>query len=379
MNRFCFILTTVDGYGADKSITNLILKLKEKNFIIHVISRKEGRSTKILKKNKIKTLIWPFFINVSFLKKKSSINFIIKIKNKIASALNGISALFFSIRFNQYKYDFIHTNTIVSDFGYQLSLKYNSIDAWHLREIPEAFNIYFPHNYLKMNDKRLFYSNSIFVHNYYLDNYNISSKIVDNIFLKYNHKSYLKKKFDGKFIFCFIGRLSKDKDPITVARAFVRAFRNIQPNKYKPILEIYGEGELKDEIILIFKNAKMRDQLFLHGYKTNINDFIKNIDVGICSSELEAFGRVTIEYMLSSKLVIASNCGNHEFIIKNNKTGLLFPYKNYEKLSELMHLVYNDEKIYKDISHKGFLWSKKKFNSEKSVQKFLTPIRFNDK
>ena len=82
MNRFCFILTTVDGYGADKSITNLILKLKEKNFNIHVISRKEGRSTKILKKNKIKTLIWPFFINVSFLKKKSSINFIIKIKNK---------------------------------------------------------------------------------------------------------------------------------------------------------------------------------------------------------------------------------------------------------------------------------------------------------
>lgn len=377
MDKFCFILTTVEGYGADKSIINLIIKLKEKNFIVEVIAREEGRSTRILRDNKIKTIIWPFFINVSFLKIHPSRNFYITVKKNLASFLNWISALIFSFKYKNSKYKVIHTNTIVTDFGYQLSRQFKSIDAWHLREIPEAFDIYFPKKHLKANNLRIFYSNSVFVHNYYLNNYNISSFIVDNIFLSKPSKFYNKKKSSKKFKFCFIGRLSKDKDPITVAKAFVRAFSNLSSENSKPVLEIYGEGDLRSDIISIFKKSNMEDQLFLYGYRSNIIDLINNIDVGICASKLEAFGRVTVEYMLASKLVIASDSGNHQFLIKNKETGLLFPYKNVVKLSELMYLAFNDSMIYKKLSTQGFYWSREKFKLENSIKDFLDPIIYH--
>ena len=58
---------------------------------------------------------------------------------------------------------------------------------------------------------------------------------------------------------------------------------------------------------LFYKNYEE----YVYMNKTSCNekeyiDLINNIDVGICASKLEAFGRVTVEYMLASKLVIAS-------------------------------------------------------------------------
>ena len=374
MTSFCFVLTTVEGYGADKSLLNQILKIKGiYNLDIYVIAREKGITTEILRENNIKIIFWHYYINVTFLK-RFKYKFFIYFRNLVANFLNKISAFLFFIRYRKYKFDLIHTNTIITDFGYQLSKLYKSIDVWHLREIPEAFNIYFPLNYLTNNTNRIFFSNSDYVFKYYLKKYKINSKVVDNI-INLNIPEFRKRKKNQKiFRFCFIGRLSKDKDPMTVLKAFFRAFgknNNLFP---KPILEIYGEGEMINDILNFIDKYDLKNQIYIRGYKSDIIKFIKKTDVGICSSRLEAFGRVTIEYMLSSLVVIATNSGNNKFLVKNKKTGLIYPFGNSASLAKKMKMVYEDKNLYKELSQSGYLWAKKRFNENKSTDDFMKPI-----
>ena len=76
------------------------------------------------------------------------------------------------------------------------------------------------------------------------------------------------------------------------------------------------------------------------GFIKEINDFRKNMDVGIVASRSEAFGRTTIEGMLSQMLIIASNAGSNIELINDGKNGFLY---------ELDTLI--DKGIYYNLKH----------------------------
>ena len=77
------------------------------------------------------------------------------------------------------------------------------------------------------------------------------------------------------------------------------------------------------------------------------------------ASKSEAFGRVTIEYMMANIAVIASNTGANPELIDNQKNGLLYNYNDYEDLKNKIVLLKNNKEMRKEIAENGCESSKK--------------------
>ena len=127
----------------------------------------------------------------------------------------------------------------------------------------------------------------------------------------------------------------------------IRAIRIVSNNTDIPVF-LHLCGNIGDKRYF----NRMRDYIENHkiGYVT-IHDFTNDLtqirgisDIGLTCSKSEALGRVTIENMLSSMLVVgADTCGTTE-IIRDGENGLLYPAGDYHTLAEvIMQAIENPE------------------------------------
>ena len=129
----------------------------------------------------------------------------------------------------------------------------------------------------------------------------------------------LKKEEDNFFIAA--GRLTKQKNFIYLIKEF-KKFLNIHPNEK---LLIFGEGELKTQILNEIKNNNMSKNVNLPGYTENIYKYMIKSKAFILSSLWEDPGFVMIESALCNSFIISSDCQNgpKEFLL-NGAAGSLF-------------------------------------------------------
>lgn len=79
------------------------------------------------------------------------------------------------------------------------------------------------------------------------------------------------------------------------------------------------------------------------GRRENVFEILTTMDVGVMPSLKEAFGRVTVEYMLAGLLTIGSNTGGTKEIIVDNKTGYLYEIGNTRQLADILKKTINDK------------------------------------
>ena len=85
------------------------------------------------------------------------------------------------------------------------------------------------------------------------------------------------------------------------------------------------------------------------GFRNDVIDILKKMDVGIITSLSEAFGRVTIEFMLSSMPVIGTNSGGTKEIVIEGETGYLYNVGDVNKLASCMqYYIEHHDYIMKD-------------------------------
>ena len=91
------------------------------------------------------------------------------------------------------------------------------------------------------------------------------------------------------------------------------------------VLMILGEGEEKKKLIKLINKKKLKDKIFLLGFKKDIFNYMKNSEVFILSSLWEEVGFVIVEAAMCNTYIISSDCPNgpKEFL-NNGKNGLLF-------------------------------------------------------
>ena len=149
----------------------------------------------------------------------------------------------------------------------------------------------------------------------------------------------IEDRFIGANYILSIGRLTKQKNfPL-----LIKAFKKIL--KYYPNLKliILGEGEDRKKIEKLIEKLKLRDYVFLEGYKKNVFNYLHNCECYISSSLYEDPGFSLIESGFLNKFVIAadSNTGPSE-ILDSSNNGLLF--KNNDETS-LVNQFYEFKKL----------------------------------
>ena len=190
---------------------------------------------------------------------------------------------------------------------------------------------------------------------------NISKNEYHKIFRKYNPnvirianpinnniKCNPYDKYSKKIL--YVGRLSKEKGIKFLIEAIIKLNNNNQlPEGWK--IDIFGEGELHDEIDAQIKRYNLNNIVKLKGFHNNISEIYSEYSFLVLPSLFESFGLVIVEALKSGIPIVAFNglYGPKE-IIKNMKNGLLVERGNSEKLAEAMGTLIESNELREKLS-----------------------------
>lgn len=108
------------------------------------------------------------------------------------------------------------------------------------------------------------------------------------------------------------------------------------------------EKPFMEELHQVIASYAVEHKVHFVGYQKNPLPLIASADIGIMASRMEAFGRVTFEYMALSKPVVGVGAGGTLEMVKNGQNGYTWNYQDAQSLvAALQHYVDSPELIVK--------------------------------
>lgn len=268
------------------------------------------------------------------------------------------------------EYDLVYTNLNRYTLGHLISSKNHMPHIVHLREFGDLdFNTVsaIPH-FQKKLDKYVckYIAISQAVKNHY-HSFGIENNKIDVIYNGVKVPEVLRGDniLENDVIrMVMVGAITPTKSQLDVVNAIAEL-----PKKYRERiqLDVYGNGDAAYINKLKAAATSGGVQLALKGQVDNIPQVLLNYDIGVTASKAEAFGRVTVEYMMAGVFTIASNTGANSEIIKD-KYGFLYEYGNVQSLaSEIVKAIENPLRT-REIASKACLYAKSEFNDLKNAE-----------
>ena len=136
-----------------------------------------------------------------------------------------------------------------------------------------------------------------------------------------------------------IGRLVYQKDHLSLLKSI-----NLIKDEIKVRLLIFGDGNLKSNLIKFIKKNNMEKVVKIKNRVQNPYPYILKSDVMILTSRFEGLPNVLLEGLALDSFIISTNCptGPKE-ILDNGKGGLLFKIGDFEELAKKIK-IYNKQK-----------------------------------
>jgi len=324
--------------GAFLSMTNLCRILKNDfGVYTYVILPKGGNGDGLLKEAGIGHHIIKSYDWIVPLDQKRDI------KTRLKMARNFIRNRFAAIKIAKFakneRFHIIHINTTYSYVGAIAAKKVKVPCVWHLREFLEEdqgktiWNRKKGYRLINESSRIIAISQSIF------DKYNpifeqgrlklVYNGIDENIFYKPDKMIFK----EDKAIFIFIGNFAYHKGHMEFARACVSV---AQQGFVDFEIWFVGSGNaiVQKEVEEYFKIHGQEGRIKMLGYAKNVADYYSQADISFTCSKSEAFGRVTVEAMLSGNLVIGADVGGTKELVIHGDTGLLYHQGDSEHLAK---------------------------------------------
>lgn len=185
-----------------------------------------------------------------------------------------------------------------------------------------------------------------------------SSQDVDSAISQYNIDS-------NKFIYGFIGRLSKPKGLMP----FIEELAKYRNKFNDSIFLVVGSGEEEEKIKAVIKKYKMENLFIFTGYKNSVNVFYKIIDVFFLPSLYEGLPMVLLEAMVNSKPIVAMNVGSVSEVVKNDVSGLLIKGGDYKDFVDKLSFLKDNKEKMKIYSENGFRIVKENYDVSSQIIK----------
>jgi hypothetical protein len=163
----------------------------------------------------------------------------------------------------------------------------------------------------------------------------------------------------------FVGQLNEKKGCFTL----IDACNLLKQQGYK--FQIVFLGKRNKEFDEKLSNSNIMDRISYTGYVSNTPDYYEKADISFMCSQLEAFGRVIVEGMMSGTLIIGSNSGCTKEIIKHGKTGLLYTVDDEVNLFKTIKFAIDNKNLMRIIAEEGNKEALSKFTSEKNAAEII--------
>lgn len=157
-------------------------------------------------------------------------------------------------------------------------------------------------------------------------------------------------------IIVFVGRFSKEKDPLSALRIFYASKLWEEGYKFK----MYGWGELLPEVIKKIEEYRLNEHVEVILNENNPKNIYRGARCLIMTSKFEGFGLVLIEAMSRGVPCISFDCPNGPAdIIKNGVNGYLVNQNDIKQ-----YIIYLNNVIKNDLNSEIIVNSVSKFNIE---------------
>ena len=160
-----------------------------------------------------------------------------------------------------------------------------------------------------------------------------------------------------------VGRLSNQKDPITMIEAFCIVIKRF-PNAH---LTLVGDGELLDEILIKIDQLQLNGRVHLAGNKNDPWKIYHSLDLFIMSSIYEGLGRSITEALSCGVPVVCTSVEGVPEIVRDNETGILVPPKDPGALATGIINSLNDMDNAKRMAEEGRKFVNENFDVNKMV------------
>jgi glycosyltransferase involved in cell wall biosynthesis len=355
--------------GATRSLLGLIDQMQSKGHNIFVIVPKlEGEFYYQLKaRDNITVINGKYYSWMS-----KSTNLKSKIKGIVKYVLNYVFIFNVIRHIKSYNIDVIHTNTTVIDIGARLSKLTKIPHVWQIREFGEEdHGLHFIFNKEKClryinrySDKIILISNAL---------YNKYKCIFDDkkTVVIYNgiSKDYMQERLDmskQKLNILISGSLNEGKGQkeaiLAVSLLVKRGILN-----FELFIAGRGDDEYKNDLEDLISENDLENYVTILGYIDDIKNLRKNMDLELVCSQNEAFGRVTIEAMMSMNPVIASDTGANPELVINKYNGFLYSKgDHYDLMDKIAYFLNNNKEIYR-MGNNAYKYSKLHFSAERNA------------
>jgi glycosyltransferase involved in cell wall biosynthesis len=136
----------------------------------------------------------------------------------------------------------------------------------------------------------------------------------------------------------YIGRLVKEKDPLTLIEAF-SLLRQLVPDTR---LIMIGQGYLRAKVQRKIATSGVKDHIQLISGANDVRPFLRQGWLLVLPSISEGFPQVIIEAMACGLPVVATDVGGAQEIIEHGVNGLLVQPRSPELLAQSMACLLSD-------------------------------------
>lgn len=154
-----------------------------------------------------------------------------------------------------------------------------------------------------------------------------------------------------------VGRLHPQKNQ----QLLIHAFKQIADKIPEYTLEIYGDGELKEELQKLIDGLNLSNRVSLMGTSKEIHKLIYDAALFVLSSDYEGLPNTLIEAMALGIPSISTDCkpGGAREIIETGYNGEIVRRDDIDSLATSIYRLLNDESRIEKYSQNGIVISKK--------------------
>ncbi len=301
--------------------------------------------------------------------------FIPKIKTQIVNytAAQNIAKIAFN---NQI--DIIHSNSSVINMGALVSKITGIPHIWHIREFGEEdHNLKFINrrskciNFINENSSRVIAISKAVYEKY------ASEIIHDKLELIYNgvEERDLSEKVNilnkKEFNILLAGAIKENKGQKQAILAIEKLINDFGYKNIFLFLAGSDENGYMDYLEQLVKQKRIESNIKFLGYTEEIDKIRDVMDLELVCSKKEAFGRVTVEAMMSGNPIIGSNTGATIELIINNYNGLLYTENNIIELSEKIKLLVDNPFLRLEMGKNGHDFASKNFTAKNNASKLF--------
>lgn len=254
------------------------------------------------------------------------------------------------------KIDLIHINTLWSYVGAETAKKCKLPYVWHIREFLEEdqnamiWNKEKGYKLISNADQVICISESV------KKKYSglLNTRRIRTIYNGIDSSFYSGREnllLEDKMTFLIVGSVNENKGQDQIVKACVKLLKS-GFDQFKLYIVGKSGNNFQEKLQTMIPN-EFNDRFSFEGVRGNVKDYFESADITFVCSKAEAFGRVTVEAMLSGSLVIGSNTGGTAELIKDNETGYLYEYGNVDELADKILYVQNNREKARQVAAAG--------------------------